>query len=382
MKKIGILTYHRAHNYGAFMQSYALSQRLNKLYPEHKFEIIDFSYRNDLNKRLISSIKHLLRFGFSAYKKLRESEKAFEASYSHLPLSSKRHISNNTDAIIRTIEQEYDAVIVGSDAVFNWNSNPIPNIYFFNSERCPHLSYAASVHLNRYQTATEAEARYLKEALGRFNYLGVRDEESERFVRHFNPNCLPHHNCDPTVLLDFDFETPELEAKLCAKGISLDDKMICVMLKKPIYAKYLKEWLGNEYKIIAVRRDNPYADAFLGDLTPFEWAKVFRYAKLTVTDFFHGSLLSLKNGTPVISIDSSGYEGEYESKAFDFFTKRVDLPEFFYRHSFEEEDLASFKKQAFNALQTDYSEIIPNALQRESESFTSFQEALTQLLGR
>lgn len=381
MKKIGILTYHRAVNYGAFIQSYALSQRLSKLFPEHKIEIIDFSYKYDLRKRRINNIKHLLKFGFSAHKKLMATEKALEKTLRALPLS-KRYISNDTDKIIAEIEREYDAVIVGSDAMFNWNSNPIPNVYFFNSEKCPHLSYAASAHLNKYKSASEEQFKYVAEALKNFDYLGVRDEETERFVKHFNPQCTPHHNCDPSVFMEFDFETPELGEKIKAKGISADDKIICVMLKRPEYAKLLKEWFGEEYKIISVRRDNPYTDAFFSDLTPFEWARIFGIARLTVTDFFHGSLLSLKNGTPVISIDSSGYDDEYESKAKDFFMKRVNLPEFFYEHSDEEHDLKLLKEQCQNALDADYTQTIQNALEKESESFNSFKEKLSSILNR
>lgn len=381
MKKVGILTYHRAVNYGAFIQSYALSQRLSKLFPEDKFEIIDFSYRYRLNQIRVRNLKHLLKFGFSAYKKLRAMEKGFEQSFQYLPLS-KRYISNDTDRFIRDIEREYDAVIVGSDAVFNWDTNPIPNVYFFNSDRCPHLSYAASAHLNRYKSATAEQAKYVAEALKKFAYLGVRDAETERFVTYFNSQCMTYHNCDPSVLLEFDYETPELERKIRAQGISPGDKVICVMLKKPEYAKLLKEWFGSEYKIVAVRKNNPYADAFLSDLTPFEWAKVFKIGSLTVTDFFHGSLLSLKNGTPVISIDSSGYDDEYESKAADLFLQRLNLPEFFYRHSMAEGALKLFKDQCVNALQKDYTQTIQTALTKEGESFATFHEALRDLLER
>lgn len=381
MKKIGILTYHRAANYGAFIQSYALSQRLSKLFPEDKVEIIDFSYRYRLNQIRVKNLKHLLKFGFASYKKLRASQKAFEQSFQYLPLS-KRYISNDTDSVIRDLEREYDAVIVGSDAVFNWSTNPIPNVYFYDSDRCPHLSYAASSHLNRYKSATPEQAKYVAAALKKFAYLGVRDDETERFVTYFNPQCMTHHNCDPSVFLEFDFETPELEKKIRAQKISPDDKLICVMLKRPEYAKLLKEWFGAEYKIVAVRKNNPYADAFLSDLTPFEWARVFGLAQLTVTDFFHGSLLSLKNSTPVISIDSSGYDDGYESKAADLFLKRLNLSEFFYRHSLDERALKLFKDQCVNALQKDYTQTIQTALIKEGESFASFHEALRGLLKR
>lgn len=42
MKRIGILTYHRSFNYGALMQSYSLSTRIAKDFPEAKVELIDY----------------------------------------------------------------------------------------------------------------------------------------------------------------------------------------------------------------------------------------------------------------------------------------------------------------------------------------------------
>ena len=40
--KIGILTFHRPINYGAFLQSFALSDYLKKIFPNEEFEIVDY----------------------------------------------------------------------------------------------------------------------------------------------------------------------------------------------------------------------------------------------------------------------------------------------------------------------------------------------------
>ena len=44
--KIGILTFHKAQNYGAFMQCYALSKELEKRFPGHTVEVIDYTSYN------------------------------------------------------------------------------------------------------------------------------------------------------------------------------------------------------------------------------------------------------------------------------------------------------------------------------------------------
>ena len=46
--KIGILTFHRAHNYGAYLQACALCNRFNQE-PDIDCEIIDFRMRKEVN---------------------------------------------------------------------------------------------------------------------------------------------------------------------------------------------------------------------------------------------------------------------------------------------------------------------------------------------
>ena len=38
-------------------------------------------------------------------------------------------------------------------------------------------------------------------------------------------------------------------------------------------------------------------------LSPFGWAAMFRYVDLTVTERFHDSVFTLRNGKPVVAID-------------------------------------------------------------------------------
>ena len=42
MKKIGILTFHRAENYGAVLQTYALQEYISKMSSNYEVEVIDY----------------------------------------------------------------------------------------------------------------------------------------------------------------------------------------------------------------------------------------------------------------------------------------------------------------------------------------------------
>lgn len=376
--KIGILTYHRARNYGAFMQAYALQQQLHRKFPNINFEIIDFEYKRNYIKRKIDYIKQFVKCNWGNLCDIATMDKAFKREYSKLPLS-KHIISNNTSKHIDNLCKKYDCIIIGSDAVFNWTQDPIPNIYFFNSENCKHLTYAASAHLNRYKEATVKQSEYVKDSLSKMAYIGVRDAETEKFVHYFNPQCSCAHNCDPTVVLDMNYIVPTLEKKMQDYGIKKEDKIIILMLKEEKIGEYIRRKYQNEYKIVAVRKKNKYADIFINDLTPLEWSKIFSYANLTITDFFHGSLLSLKNQTPVISIDSSKYAG-YESKAKDLFEKRLKFPEMFYDMTIPDDDKKILIQKCENLLANDYADAITDSLRIEGEAFDEFCKTFEDLM--
>ena len=91
--RIGILTFHRSINYGAFMQSYALSQTLKKRYPEHSVEIIDFEYLWKHNRYKKTS--KLPPFSWEYHIKYNR----FQSSLSLLPLSKQSFITNEVDGL-------------------------------------------------------------------------------------------------------------------------------------------------------------------------------------------------------------------------------------------------------------------------------------------
>jgi hypothetical protein len=131
MKKIGILTFHRSINYGAYMQSYALSHEIQKRFPANKIEIIDFellrkheSYRKGLKlRRFPLNIEYWFKY------------RAFQNDLVKLPLSSKSLITNNQNVLIDYIKREYEILIVGSDAVWAYQKMSLDNPYWLFGEK-------------------------------------------------------------------------------------------------------------------------------------------------------------------------------------------------------------------------------------------------------
>lgn len=327
--KIGILTFHRAVNYGAFLQCYSLCSALKRRFPTTTIEVIDYfpvTEQRKINKNILRELK---KRGLSAaYAELRKKA-IFRESVKQLPLSEKRFFDDDFSALFQWINTTYDFVIVGSDAVLNWTQNGYPSAFYLDEKlTVPTAMYAASVHGMDYRSMSSEEREYCKTKLSAFCLLGLRDTNTEQFVTEFFPDGEIFHCCDPTCFLEIPWLQECRDAittRILKKyGLDLRKPYIAEMQLNPTVSRILREKFGDRYQIAALFKKDKLADAFLYDLTPFEWAAVLSGAALTVTQYFHGALVSLRYETPTIVLDAAGSD-VYESKLFDLICKRLNL---------------------------------------------------------
>lgn len=408
MKKIGILTYHRSINYGAFMQCYSLATKLQKDFPHDKIEVIDYlsekiflgyrpSVSNYLKLVLIRpglqakgrTIKNLIMHIFGMQKNMAHSSLAsiFEESVKKLPLSDEYIITDSIDTFFEKIQGKYDVLIVGSDAVWNWTLRGFPNPYFLNKERLSpiKMSYAASSYGQEYFGLSDDKKIYIRQAWRDFKYLGVRDRATEDFVAFVDSSLNTSHNCDPTVLLEMDSlhnYVDSVKKKLMEQGVDFSKPVVGIMGLDDLGA-LARDVVGEETQIVAVFRKNSFANFYLGELSPFEWSVAFSLFSVTFTHFFHGNLLSLKNRTPTIIIEhASEYNKRHNSKIRDLMG-RLDL----LNHCFYMEDFNLTKaRELYDEIILDNKQIIPSKIERalsmEASSYDDFYNHLNKLIGR
>jgi hypothetical protein len=204
--KIGILTFHRAHNYGAVLQAYALLCALKNM--GHEPEIIDYwpKYRDGhydiFNlayelKRLPKAISSsyvtgtIQRTLSLPYKLVNHSKfSGFIKNFLNVSGSPLRH---GTD-----IPDKYDTVIVGSDQIWRYNfkgRTGFDEVYFAkypDSKRVTKLSYAASMG-DRDPDAEGVEA--MSGLLKNLDFVGVREEALLQLVK-------PYAAKPPVMVLD------------------------------------------------------------------------------------------------------------------------------------------------------------------------------------
>lgn len=327
--KTGLLTFHRSYNYGAFMQCYALAEQLKKDFPGLDIEVIDYntasSQRNYELK--IRRAPREWRAGLGRMHRLFD-----EARERYLPLSENSVVSDDTGAFYDQFGGKYDLIIVGSDAVWNWREKPFPNAYFLGEERdALRMSYAASAEGQYYREMTLEQRAYVRRAVSGFDYIGTREPTAEELLRGCHVENPIHRNCDPALLLDLEalpVDLGELEHKLAEHGVDFSRPLIGLM-GGGYWGKNIRKYFGGRAQIVALYEPNRYADVFLGDLNPLEWARVFSFFSVTVTRFFHGALMSLKNSTPVIAVETkTAYHTRYVSK-LKHILKEMELEMFY-----------------------------------------------------
>lgn len=411
MKRIGILTFHRSINYGAFMQAYSLSKRLQRDYPDCIVEVIDYTTRRIQRKYsanpivfIFSSICEMKKGSVLAIMKAtvknltlclmpgflerrRQMKAAFAAGLQYLPLSSVSMETDNYKSFFKSIHNRYDVIVVGSDCVWEINHYPFPNAYYLHDAGgAVKMSYAACAEGTKYSDLTENQKTHMAESWDSFAYLGVRDAATERLLHSVDPSYHLHHNCDPTVFLNMD-ELPtdieEIRRKFENVGVDFSRPVIGLM-GSPKIGKICRTLFGGEYQIVAFYEENPYADVYLPDLNPFEWAKCFSLFSLVLTTKFHGTLLALKNGVPPLTFD---YLGSYYTRT-DGMTKikdlyeRLDLAEHYIigKPECTKDELAAIHEKALRFMNAPPKEQIGRALESEAGSYESFCDVLKQYL--
>ena len=135
--KIGILTFHRPINYGAFLQSYSLSNRLAKI-DGFEVEIINYIAPKEQRKIFINALRALKHNGVRAFMQECKKILVFNNFQKQLKLSKQSFCTNDFDKFFSFVDKQYDALIIGSDAVFNWNQTGFPTAFIpeYKFKRC------------------------------------------------------------------------------------------------------------------------------------------------------------------------------------------------------------------------------------------------------
>ncbi len=288
-RRLGILTFHRCINYGSYWQARCLVAGLRTMGAEAV--LLDHQSAAITSAEIRCAFHPTLpqptpRSDFAAYG--RKTRKFLEA-FSHLPLSPAFPLGQPEEM------EEYDAIIVGSDEVWNlchpWYGG-CPTFYG-NGLRGRVVSYAASFGN---QDAADGLPAYWADQLRGFAALSVRDENSRAMVR----SAL---GVDPALVLDpclqfpphFDGGESEGEGRLVVYGHNFPSW----------FCDHVREWARKGgRRIVSIGYRNDWADEQRLSGGPHEFAHLMASADAVVTCFFHGCVFAILNQRPFLTAPS------------------------------------------------------------------------------
>ena len=287
--KIATLTFHRAVNYGAVLQTYALQKSIEEL--GFNSEVLD--YRSPFletlhNPKDLSKYKSLIHYIYAVLKNRvkKDNRKAF-CDFRDKYIKTSKEYDNES---VLTSEEEYDAFVVGSDQVWNYKCTDFDKTYFLDFVKNSNKkhSYAASVGIN---LDDEAIADEYKRLLSDFNNLCVREEQGKAEIERLGLKadvCL-----DPTMLLNAEQWKSIAKKPKFYTGKYL---LVYVIVETPSIFQTAKK-IAQENNLNVI-----YINEFLlpqravknvSKLTPEEWLWLFYNAEYIVTNSFHGTAFSV-----------------------------------------------------------------------------------------
>lgn len=310
-KRLGVLTFHRCINYGSYWQARCLVEGLGSM--GASVELLDHDspavkwaeWRCALRPTLPLSTR---RSDFPAYAaKTRKFLDAFE----QLPLSRPFPLDQPQQM------GDYDAIVVGSDEVWNlhhpWYGGR--DIFYGVGLRSQHLvSYAASFGN---QDASHGLSDYRRTQLRRFRAVSVRDDNSRRIIRA----ALDH---EPELVLDPCLQFPPTAAADAGDG---EERAAYIALYghgfPDWFGKAIRQWADrSDRTIVSIGYRNDWANEQRLSAGPREFARLIARSCAVVTNFFHGCVFSLINDLPFATVTS-----EYRRNKVRDLMDALDMPE-------------------------------------------------------
>lgn len=306
--KVGVLTFHRATNFGTVLQAYATVTVLKEL--GFEAELID--YRPDYiektirNRRLRDS-KNIKTIVSILINKIIYGNQMTQKNKNFLEFISKIPVSNQIYRTVEEVQQEvqqYDVILSGSDQLWNEKITGSDDTYFFPFEHEKKVSYASSFGVS---TISEERKTKIREYLKDFSYISVREKTAVTLVEDIlgsekNTRLKIERVIDPTLLIKKDSwgQLINFNLNLPRQGYILTYYMIETPILRQITKKLEKETglpvvnikPSKKQMILREGRNMMWAG-------PREYLSCYAGAKYVVTNSFHGSAFAINFEVPM-----------------------------------------------------------------------------------
>lgn len=311
MLKVAIITFHRAINYGAVLQTYALSRYLK----ESGYDVRVLDYRSGAIEN-----SYKIKFGLDAYSLKRillspltekKKRKFYDFVEHSIPHTQPLYTQND----LKKEAEKFDFIITGSDQVWNerWTKGDEAYLLDFCKDE-QKISYAASIGKS---SITEAEQQKLKIHLQKFQMISVREETGKDLLESFLKNDITV-NCDPVALLG-----KEIWKQVAKNPKESNYILIYMLVQSDSLMNAAMEYGKKTGKQVLLINDNirrQYPVTYKRYSSPEEFVGLFSCADCVFTNSFHGTMFSIIFEKEV-HVELQKYKGAPNSRFVDLLNK-------------------------------------------------------------
>lgn len=295
MKKIGIITFHNAHNYGATLQCYALSEAIKEISQDFYVSVINYINCNIESAYKVirldtKNVKSLIRTMITSIvylpKNIRRRKKYNQYIIKNLNLTQKCYTVEEVEELVK----DYDFLVVGSDQIWNKNlTGFIDRVFYLDFKtKAKKVSYAASLGSSKLDEDIDS----YKKMLNDFDEISVREKDAVTIVEKLS-NKKVEEVLDPTLIIDRS-KWKELMGKRKIK-----DKYIAVYTPNsikefPQMVNYFSDKCN--LKIVNFKKSNiNYKNVLKNVYTaePSEFLNYIAYSEYVIATSFHAVVFSL-----------------------------------------------------------------------------------------
>lgn len=277
-KKVLIITYYEAPNYGAFLQAYSTQS---------------FFENNGVDAKICRhSANKANMFTRIIDKKISPQSLAYRNALKRKIDEAQKYLHYDDER-----EDDFDLAIIGSDEVWNIKNLTAIHlpIFFQPSKRAKKtVAYAAC--------AGRCEAKHMKllpytSGIRKLDAVAVRDDHTYNLAKSLGVKKVVR-TLDPTFLCKFDQVIP-------SRAIQADYLLVYTYGLSEQSVQKIRNFAAQEkLKIIATGSVCGWADE--NPLpSPFEWLSLIRYSRYVITSTFHGTVFSIQLNKQFITIETT-----------------------------------------------------------------------------
>lgn len=297
--KIGILTFQRALNYGAFLQAFATKSFLSS--KGYDVEMVDYwpkEHADYVNKRKLTKtstlgkVKQLTLYTLCEplFRRRKLKMNLLRRKYlgiSGIPKYKKGEDLNQTD---------YDAIIYGSDQIW-WNHTVYSDVIAYDKtywgyylpKRTKRIAYAPSMGIIDIR---EEDQAFIREALTNFSYLSTRETNLRDALLPYTDKPITTV-LDPVFLPDKEFWLQHIKKRRIKERYLLYYSLIPTQESRAIATNLAKE-KGLKLIEIAPRvRDFRPSSELIQTADALDFISLIHHADYVVSTSFHGTALSI-----------------------------------------------------------------------------------------